>query len=59
MNVTNNGNVVDDVFLNIHTEDGDKWDEEPGWNALNSWAIRWSELENFGTEVTTQKIVLK
>ena len=39
----------------VHTEDGDEWDEEPGWNALNSWAIRWSELENFGTEVTTQK----
>ena len=55
VNVTNNGNVVDDVFLNVHTEDGDEWDEEPGWNALNSWAIRWSELENFGTEVTTQK----
>ena len=55
VNVTNNGNVVDDAFLNVYTISGEDWNEEPGWGTLESWAIRWSELENFGTEVPTQK----
>jgi len=59
VNITNNGNVVDDAFLNIHTKSSDEWNEEPGFGVLTSWAIRWTELENFGSEVPTQKECLE
>ena len=29
VNVTNNGNVVDDAFLNVYTISGEDWNEEP------------------------------
>ena len=59
VNVTNNGNVVDDAFLNVHTMNNDAWNEDPGFGILTSWVIRWSELENFGSEVPTQKECLE
>jgi uncharacterized membrane protein len=59
VNVTNNGNVVDDAFLNVHTMNNDAWNEDPGFGILTSWVIRWSALENFGSEVPTQKECLE
>ena len=38
---------------------GEQWNEEPGFGILTSWVIRWTELENFGSAVPTQKDCLE
>ena len=51
VNITNNGNVEDTVFLNVHTQASNQWNEEPGFGVLTSWSIRWSMLEDFDSDL--------
>tara|TARA_B100001115_G_C15848584_1_gene429512 strand:- start:13304 stop:18346 length:5043 start_codon:yes stop_codon:yes gene_type:complete len=56
VNVTNNGNVVDDAFLNVHVTKEGKLSESAGFGTLlDTWSIRWSELENFGSSTSSVK----